>query len=86
MPRPVDKRSADDLADEVAGSYLEFAKIVKEVGCIDKLSVMELVISSDILNIMKKDLSKLAKSIENRLRFKIIEEEQLKIVEETNYE
>lgn len=77
MPRPADKRSADELADEVAKRYLKFVKLVKEVGNVDGLSVMGLVTATDELNAMKKDLSKLVKSLEEKLRLKVIEKEQL---------
>jgi len=83
MPRPADKRSADELAEDVADHYLKFVKLVKGAGDVASLSVMELVIATDELNVMKKDLSKLVKSLQDRLRLKVIEKEQLAEVEET---
>lgn len=78
MPRPKDDRSADELADSIAKSYLEFVKQIKATGSIEVLSVMELIKATDNLIEMKKELSKLLKNLQEKLRIKVIENEQTK--------
>lgn len=79
MPRPSEKRDINLLADDVAKGYLNFAKLVKNAGTIENLTIMQLINATDELVDMKANLLKLIKSLEATMRIKVIENEQFNV-------